>query len=134
MNEKSFLGNGWGFPIAPGPDKTVNYTSEEEKIRQSILIILGTARGERLMRPEFGSRLHELTFATIDASTQNLIAHYVTDALIEWEPRIDVLDVQVSDEEAARGVLLIDIEYKIMAANSIFHLVYPFYLAEGEEA
>ncbi len=86
------------------------------------------------MRPDFGSRLHEFTFANIDAAAQSLISHYVTDALVEWEPRIDVLDVEVSVEEAAQGKLLIDIEYKIMATNSIFHLVYPFYLAEGKEA
>jgi phage baseplate assembly protein W len=130
MNDKSFLGTGWGYPITPEEGK-VEYVSDEKKIQQSILIILGTARGERLMRPDFGSRLHELVFAPIDASTKSLIVHYATKALIQWEPRIDVISVNISDEKADHGKLLVNIEYKIRATNSIFNLVYPFYLAEG---
>jgi hypothetical protein len=134
MENKSFLGTGWGYPVTPGSEGKVEYVSEEKKIRQSILIILGTAPGERLMRPDFGSRLHELVFAAIDASTKSLIVHYVTEALIKWEPRVDVLAVNISDEKADQGILSVNIEYKIRATNSIFNLVYPFYLAEGREA
>jgi len=128
---RKFLGTGWGYPIMPGVEGAVEYVSEEKKIQQSISIILGTARGERLMRPGFGSRLHELVFAAIDSSTKSLIAHYATEALVEWEPRIEVLGIEISDEQAGQGKLLVDIEYKIKATNSTFNLVYPFYLTEG---
>ena len=129
---KRFLGTGWSFPVELDPDEgKLTYSSEEKKIQESILIILGTAIGERVMRPDFGSRLHELVFSTIDTSTKSLLAHYATEALINWEPRIDVLRVDVSDQEAIRGKLLVNIEYKIRATNSIFNSVYPFYLAEG---
>ena len=134
MNDKSFLGTGWGYPVTPDTTGNVDYVSVEEKIQQSILIILGTARGERLMRPDFGSRLHELVFAPINASTKSLIVHYTTEALIQWEPRVKVLAVNVSDEKAHDGILLVNIEYKISATNSAYNLVYPFYLAEGREA
>jgi hypothetical protein len=109
---QKFLGTGWGFPITPGPGNKVDYVSEEEKIQQSILIILGTAKGERLMRPDFGSRLHELVFAAIDSSFKSLISHYASEALIEWEPRIDVLGIDISDEQANQGKLLVNIKSK----------------------
>lgn len=128
---KKFLGRGWEFPVEPDVEGKLNYSSEEKKIQESILMILGTARGERVIRPDFGSRLHELVFAPINTSTKSLIAHYATEALVTWEPRIDVLRVDVSDEEAAQGKLLVNIEYKVRATNSIFNYVCPFYLTEG---
>ena len=131
MKDKLFLGTGWGYPITPSVEGEVNYVTEEKKIQQSILIILGTAKGERLMRPGFGSRLHELVFAAVDSSTKSLISHYATEALVQWEHRIDVLNVHVSDEKASEGTLTVNIEYRIKATNSIFNLVYPFYLSEG---
>jgi phage baseplate assembly protein W len=129
---KKFLGTGWEFPVELDPDEgRLIYSSEEKKIQESIMIILGTAKGERVMRPDFGSRLHELVFAPIDTSTKSLLAHYATEALVNWAPRIDVLRVDVSDQEAMHGKLLVNIEYKVRATNSIFNSVYPFYLAEG---
>jgi phage baseplate assembly protein W len=130
---KRFLGNGWPFPIDVDlSDQHVHYVGEEEKIRQSALIILGTALGTRTMRPEFGSRLSELVFAPINASTRSLASRYATDALVAWEPRIDVLKVNVSEDSSALGTLLIDIEYRIRSTSSIFNLVYPFYLRGGK--
>ena len=83
------------------------------------------------MRPDFGSRLRELVFEPINASTKARLAQYVTEALATWEPRIQVLRVDVSDAEAFAGRLLVDIDYKVRATNSRFNLVYPFYLQEG---
>ena len=128
---KSFLGRGWAFPIEVDANKRLTYASEEAKIQQAALIILSTARGERVMRPDFGSRLHELVFAPINASTKSLISHYATEALVQWEPRIDVLGVTVQEESAVAGKLLVDIEYRVRATNSVFNLVYPFYLRGG---
>jgi hypothetical protein len=124
---KRFLGRGWAFPVE-AVDGTVRYSSEEKKIQESVLIILGTAQGERVMRPDFGSRLHEMVFAPMNASTYSLVSHYVTDALVQWEPRIDVLNVGVSEDRSASGTLLVNIEYRIRSTNSVFNLVYPFYL------
>lgn len=130
---KKFLGKGWIFPVSLDAEGWLTYSSEEKKIQESILIILGTARGERIMRPDFGSRLHELVFSPINTSTKSLVAHYANEALVSWEPRIEVLGVDVSDEDAAYGRLNVNIEYKIRATNSTFNMVYPFYLAEGRK-
>jgi phage baseplate assembly protein W len=129
---KEFLGRGWKFPVEPDSQGRLNYSADEAKIQESILVILGTARGERVMRPDFGSRLHELVFAPINTSTRGLIIHYVTEALVTWEPRIELLRVDVTEEDALRGILQVSIEYKVRATNSRFNLVYPFYLREGE--
>jgi phage baseplate assembly protein W len=127
---KEFLGRGWRFPVEL-EDGRLHYDKEEEKIEQSILIILGTAQGERVMRPDFGSRLRELVFAPLNSSTKSLAARYVIDALTTWEPRIDVLSVRAESRPGLEAVLDIDIEYRVRATNSRFNLVYPFYLREG---
>jgi phage baseplate assembly protein W len=128
---KRFLGRGWTFPVEVNADGKVEFSAEEKKIQESALIILGTARGERVMRPDFGSRLHELVFASMTASTKSLASAYATEALVQWEPRIDVLRVTVQEDATVRGKLLIGIEYRVRATNSIFNLVYPFYLKGG---
>jgi uncharacterized protein len=129
---KRFLGRGWAFPVEVDADKRAPYVAEEEKIQQSALIILGTARGERMMRPDFGSRLHELVFAPMNASTKSLAAHYATDALVQWEPRIDVLRVTADEDRGERGKLLVGVEYRVRSTNSLFNLVFPFYLKGGK--
>ena len=125
---KKFLGRGWKFPVELNSQGRIDYSAEEQKVQESILIILGTARGERPMRPDFGSRLHELVFAPVNTSTKSLIATYATEALVQWEPRIEILNVNVSDAAVHEGKLLVDIEYKVRTTNSRFNLVYPFYL------
>jgi phage baseplate assembly protein W len=129
---KRFLGKGWSFPIEVDAGGKVQYSESEQKVQQSVLIILGTARGERVMRPDFGSRLHELVFAPVNASTKSLIAHYATEALVQWEARIDVLRVGVREEPSSEGKVLVDVEYRLRSTNSIFNLVYPFYLNGGK--
>ena len=131
---KEFLGQGWSFPVEPGGDGELAYSVDEARVEQSILIILGTARGERVMRPDFGSRLRELVFAQINSTTKSLVARYVTEALVKWEPRAELLGVEVSDEEAHLGKLLINVDYRVRSTNSRFNLVYPFYLREGNDA
>ncbi len=128
ISNQKILGRGWGYPIEPGGNGIIAYSEDEEKIRQSIFIILGTARGERVMRPEFGSRLSELVFAPINANTKSLITLYVTNALVQWEPRIDVVQVYSEEDFKQQALLNINIDYKIRATNSMYNLVYPFYL------
>ena len=126
---KEFLGKGWKFPVELDGAR-LEYEAEEAKIQESIVIILGTARGERVMRPDFGSRLRELVFAPMNSSTRALAAHYATQALTTWEPRIDVLRVRAEPRAALSGVLDINIDYRVRSTNSEFNLVYPFYLRE----
>lgn len=130
----SFLGTGWAFDVHGGGigldgDHHVALAREEEKVRQSIWIILSTARGERIGRPDFGCGIHELVFATRSPTTMGDIARAVGDALGRWEPRIEVtrVDAQPHPDDAA-GVL-VEIEYRLRTSNSRFNLVYPFYLS-----
>jgi uncharacterized protein len=126
-----FLGRGWGFPVAVGLDDEINLVSDADDIRESIRIILETDPGERVMRPDFGAGLRRLVFEPINTSTMTLVQHRVQQALVSWEPRIDVKDVVVSAERAAAGILNIRIDYVIRATNTFFNLVYPFYLQEA---
>ena len=98
--------------------------------RQAIHIILGTARGERVMRPDFGAGLQELVFEPINTTTMALAQHHVQQALIAWEPRIDSIAVAVS-ADPVRGRLMIDVHYRVRATNTFYNLVYPFYLLEA---
>ena len=128
---KPFLGIGTAFPLALDPTTHgVARAQYEASVRQSILIILGTAKGERVMRPDFGCGIHDLVFATLSAATIGRVDREVHEALLRLEPRIDVTSVKVTPD-ASGGVLLIDIEYEVRATNTAFNLVYPFYLQQG---
>jgi len=125
---KPFLGVGWSFPVAAADDHAIQLAEYEESVRQSIWIVLGTAKGERVMRPDFGCGIYDLVFEVNSASTAGRVAQEVQDALLYFEPRIDVLDVQVNAGGDSGEVLLITIEYQVRATNNVFNLVYPFYL------
>ena len=102
--------------------------AEDESVRQSILIILRTVKGERVMRPDFGCDLHELVFAVNDRSTRAAAAYEVREALKRWEPRIELMTVE-ADAAGPRGeVLLVSVEYRVRSTDNRFNLVYPFYL------
>jgi uncharacterized protein len=126
-----FLGRGWPFPIRPGPARRLSYLSGEEKIRQSIWLILSTAPGERQMRPEFGCGIHDLVFQPNTASLRSVVASQVEEALMRWEPRIDVVAVRVEKAAEAGNYLLIRIDYRIRSNNAFYNLVYPFFINEG---
>ncbi len=124
---KPFLGVGWGFPLTLDELGFFNHAEYEESVRQSIWIILGTAKGERVMRPDFGCGIYDLVFEINSASTAGRVTQAIRQALLLFEPRIDVLDIQV--QAAAGGeLLLISIDYEVRATNNAFNLVYPFYL------
>ncbi len=129
--QDDFLGRGWSFPVGLALDDEIAMVEDAEDIRQSIRIILETDPGERVMRPDFGAGLRRLLFEPITTNTLALVRHRVEEALTTWEPRIDVIDVNVSADEAASGRLLITIDYSIRATNTFYNLVYPFYLQEA---
>jgi phage baseplate assembly protein W len=131
---KTFLGVGWGFPVTVyetgDKDGKIALAEYEESIYQAIWIILGTAKGERAMRPEFGCGIYDLVFETNSATTAGRIAQEVRDALLVFEPRMDVRDIQVQPQNDGE-VLLLSIDYEVRATNNVFNLVYPFYLERG---
>ena len=127
---RAFLGVGWAHPTTTDTTGTVALARYEDDIRQAVQIILGTAQGERVMRPDFGAGLHRLVFEPINQTTIALVRHTVEEALITWEPRIDNISVAVT-EEAALGRLMIDISYRVRSTNTFYNLVYPFYLTEA---
>jgi phage baseplate assembly protein W len=124
-----FLGVGWQFPITgDAQTRDIALARYEDSIRQAIWIILSTAPGERVMRPDFGCGLHNLVFAVNSAGTAAQVASEVRQALLRWEPRIEALEVAVTTNASEPTRLLIDIGYRVRATNNRFNLVYPFYL------
>lgn len=128
---KDFLGKGWKFPVQVDEMGRIALSEYEEDIQEAIRIILLTSLGERVMRPEFGAGLHDYVFETMSATNIGNIQTAIQDGLIEWEPRIEVLVVNVEPDPAEMGKLLIDIDYRVRATNTQFNLVFPFYLEEG---
>jgi uncharacterized protein len=127
-----FMGSGWNFPPKLNSRGGIALVSNEEKVAQAIRVILSTPIGQRVMRPTFGSRLHELIFAPANPETFGLAEMYVQDALTFWEPRIELLEVSASSEDDQPGTLLIRIRYLIKATHDERSLVYPFYQIPGE--
>jgi uncharacterized protein len=129
---ESFLGSGWSFPPQTDGRGGLALVSGEEDVRQAIAIILGTPIGQRVMRPTFGSRLHELIFAPANSDTFGLAETYVEEALTFWEPRIEVLDVTAGLKGERAHVIEIVIAFRIKATHDERSLVYPFYQIPGE--
>jgi phage baseplate assembly protein W len=127
---KDFLGRGWTFPLGVDTTGRIALSEYEDDIREALRIILLTSKGERVMRPDFGAGLHDFVFESMSATTMGRVQAAVTDALIKWEPRIQVIGVNVEAEHGEIGKLLIDIEYRVRATNNRFNLVFPFYLKE----
>lgn len=130
--EKDWMGRGWAYPVridpATGGIATAAY---ETDIRQSIIIILGTPRGSRVMRPDFGCGIHELAFEIIDVAMLTRLETSVRDALTRYEARIELLSVHADPLRSADGLLLVELEYRVRRTNQSGNLVYPFYFREG---
>ena len=131
LTSKDFLGIGWRFPVSLNERRGVALSRFEKNIEECIWIILGTAKGERVMRPDFGCDIHELVFAPNNAETHGLIITAVTEALVRWEPRIMNINVDVKTDRDNEGQLLISVQYEVRATNNVFNIVYPFYLQKG---
>jgi Bacteriophage baseplate protein W len=129
---REFLGKGWGFPPNIDVEGLIGLAEKEEDIGQAIRIIIGTSKGERMMRPDFGCGIHDYVFSVINTATLGLIETTVMEALVLWEPRIEVQSVTTSTEKLDEGQLIISIDYTVRSTNNRFNLVYPFYLTEGE--
>jgi uncharacterized protein len=129
--QDDLIGRGWNFPVKQDALGRLTFNGGEDKIRQSIWIILSTAPGERQMRPDFGCGIHDLVFQPNTAVLRGLVQNKVRDSLTRYEPRIDVTDVRVETPPEQRNYLLIRVDYRVRSNNSFFNLVYPFFLNEG---
>ena len=127
---KDFLGRGWKFPVAVDAAGRIALSEYEDDVREAIRIILMTARGERVMQPDFGAGLYDFVFASMSSTTLGRVQRAVGDALVKWEPRVEVTAVSVEPDEGEIGKLLINIDYRVRATNTRFNLVFPFYLKE----
>jgi phage baseplate assembly protein W len=128
---RDFLGLGWKFPLQVTPGGRIARARYEQRIEESVYLILSTAKGERVMMPEFGCGIHEMVFAPNTPATISVIVQQVRRALVAYEPRIDVLDVSVDTSPGEPNLLLIRVGYRIRSNNALGNLVYPFYLKEG---
>lgn len=128
-----FIGAGWAFPLATDATGGIALVTREREIDEAVRLILGTARGERPMRPEFGCRIHDHVFGPANAGTAGQIAYDVREALERWEPRIEVREVSVSFDSIGAGVLYVNVGYAILGTNDPRNLVFPFYVIPDHE-
>ena len=127
------LGSGLAFPLRGDARGNIALARSEDDVREAICIILGTAPGERPMRPEFGCGIHDHVFEAVDAYTLGRLEREIRLALDRWEPRIDVRSIEFDVAGAGRGELLIELSYSLRATSDVRNLVYPFYLVPLEE-
>lgn len=133
-HNKTFLGIGWKFP--PTFDKksgSVMLVSEEEDIKESLKILLSTKPGERIMLPEYGCNLHRMIFDAINSSMITEIKGMIREAVLYFEPRILLHDVEVKQDTEQEGLLLINLHYTVRKTNKRSNMVYPYYIIEGNE-
>jgi phage baseplate assembly protein W len=132
IRDREYIGQGLTFPLQISQQGGFALAHGVNDIEQAVRIILGTSPGERVMRPEFGCRIHELVFAPNNATTRRLLAYYVEEALDRWEPRITIREINATTDPARDGALLVEIKYEIKDTHDERSIVYPFYL-QGEE-
>ncbi len=128
---REFLGVGWKFPLQVNSRGAIASSRREQSIEEAVYMILSTARGERVMLPDFGCGIHEIVFAPNNPAVVTRVVDAVRRALVTWEPRIDVLSVDAQTSEAEANLLIIRVNYRVRANNTIENLVYPFYITEG---
>lgn len=132
--ENSFLGTGWSFP--PEFDQTtgsVRLTSGESDIEASLEVLLSTRLGERVMRHDFGCNLDALMFEPLTSSLQSYMAEVVKQAILFYEPRIEMESLRINGSSTIEGLYLLTIDYRVRTTNSRLNYVFPFYREEATE-
>jgi len=132
-NSADFIGRGIMFPMRVNQSGSIAMTAGADDLSSAIRMVLATAPGERLMRPQFGCAIWDLLFEPINANTVGLMAFAVREALGQWEPRVDVIDVDVIPDETTDGRVHIEIDYRVKTTNDRRNLVFPFYVIPLEE-
>jgi phage baseplate assembly protein W len=129
---KEFMGRGWAFPFRVEPASgRISTVADEADIEESIRIILGTSKGERVMRPAFGCGVYDLVHGAIDMATIVQIKRDVAEALQLYEARIDVLAVKVDPSNLINGCLEVEVDYRVRQTNQRDNYVFPFYFKEA---
>lgn len=132
MSNNNFLGRGWTFPPSfTNQNGTVKLVSEEEDIRQSLKIILSTRKGERLTNPSFGCAMFDYLFEPINTYTTLKIKETIERAIVDFEPRITVDEINIDTSRELDGIVGIDLTYIIRKINTRSNIVFPFYKLEG---
>lgn len=131
IEDKPYLGTGWGFPVSFLKKEGVVIVSAEDDIFQSLRILLSTIPGERIFRPDYGCNSNKWVFSKMNLSEKTRIINAIETAILEGEPRIKLESVDVEIKDEKEGILWINIEYIVSQTNSRSNMVYPFYLNEG---
>lgn len=131
--DASFVGQGFYWPLQVDHTGSIRMTDGAADLDRSMAVVLATAPGERLMRPEFGCRIWELMFEPVTPNLLGLMAEAVRDALAQWEPRVMVEQVDTRPDPADAALVTIVVTYRVKATNDRRNLVYPFYLIPHEE-
>jgi uncharacterized protein len=127
---REFLGKGWKFPIRVNARGGLSFSSHEQDIEEAIWIILSTAKGERVMEPEFGCGIHDYVFAPNNPATRGSITYEIQQSLAKYEPRITMENIRVESFPGSDNRLLIYVDYRVRSTNAKRNLVYPFYIKE----
>ncbi len=122
-----FVGTGFAFPMGAAPSGGTAMVGGTRNVEQAMLLVLGTAKGERPMRPEFGCGIHDLVFGTLDQALVGAVAFEVTRSLTRWVPRVEVTAVDVRPDPSSPATLLVDVSYLVRSTNDQRNLVFPFY-------
>ena len=130
MASYAHIGRGWAFPLRPTNGR-LQFVDEEQSVDQGIELVLRTALGERVMRPQFGAGLRDHVFQPNTPSTQRSIENEVRSALVRWEPRIDLEEVRAYSSPTEANLLLLEINYRLRRNNAAHNRVFPFYLTEA---
>ena len=130
--EHNFLGRGWKFPIeVDATTGRILLVEHEEDIAEAIRLIIWTAKGERVMRPDFGCDIHNFVFERTNPTTLRFMEAAVREAIMQWEPRVHEIDVKIETDAIDSGKLTINVKYEVRTTNNLFNQVYPFYIHEG---
>jgi phage baseplate assembly protein W len=130
---EEFIGAGLAFPLRTDATGRIALVTRDAELQESMRLVLGTAFGERPMRPEFGCGIHDLVFAPADDTTAGRVEYAVQQSLERWEPRVEVLDVEVTFADASSTTMYVDVSYTPRGTNDPRNLVFPFYTIPTEE-
>lgn len=134
MENKSFLGKGWSFPPEFRKEAyPVAMVKEEEDIRQSLRILMETVPGERVHRNTFGCNIKHYVFESINLTNQTLMRDAIENAILLHESRIALNEVRFNLEQAAEGIMYIELDFTVRRTNRRSNMVFPFYLREGTD-
>jgi len=133
-SDSRFLGTGWSFPPAFNKNSDamgVVMVSHEQDINESLCILLGTSPGERVMSPAYGCGLKKVVFENFDASVATALKDTIARAILFFEPRITLENIEVDSSDVYQGCIRFCLDYTVRSTNNRSNIVYPFYFEEG---